>query len=121
MHTEETKNNPTGDRSKRMGKPGQQVAVNRTFHCDMQMVENGEGEYDCVVTRTEYPALIRGEYYPIGKNFHYPKAWGRKWAATKLLEYIMADKRKQIEDAQRELEKLQRCQDKVDLWSDTDK
>jgi hypothetical protein len=32
----------------------------------------------------------------------------------------MADKRKQIEDAERELLKLQRCLDKINEWSDTD-
>ncbi len=49
-----------------------------------------------------------------------PKVWGRKYAATKLVQTIMDDKRKQIEDAERELIKLQRCLDKVNLWSDTD-
>jgi hypothetical protein len=87
----------------------------------MRLIENGEGEYDAVVDRGEKYSLIRGEYIPIGCNFHYPKAWGRKYAATTLIEFIIADKRKQIADAERELGKLQRCLDRVNTWSDDDK
>lgn len=83
-------------------------------------MENEAGEYDAVVDRMDTISLIRGEYIPIGVNFHYPKVWGRKYAATKLLEHIMADRKRQIQNAQKELEKLQRCMDKVNDWSDTD-
>jgi hypothetical protein len=94
-------------------KPGEQVASNRALHNDMQLVENANGEYDAVVFHIDRYTLIRGEYYPIGRNFHYPKIWGRKYAATK-------DKRKSIQEAERELTKLQKCLDKVNQWSDTD-
>ena len=101
-------------------KPGQQVASNRALHNDMQLVENANGEYDAVVSHTDRYTLIRGQYYPIGRNFHYPKIWGRKYAATKLIEDIMEDKRKSIQEAETELTKLQKCLDKVRQWSDTD-
>jgi hypothetical protein len=120
VHTENEQNNKARPHANRHTKPGQQIATNRAMHNDMRLIENGEGEYDAVVIRGDKYSLIRGEYIPIGCNFHYPKVWGRKYAATKLLEYIMADKRKQIADAQRELDKLQRCLDKVNEWSDTD-
>ena len=114
MHT-----NEKPGRGKRVG-PGEQVATNRSMHCNMYLVEDGDGGYDAVVQRMDAPTLVRGEYYPIGNKFHYPKQWGRKYAATKLVEYIMADKRKQIELAELELSKLQKCMDKVQQWSDTD-
>ena len=120
MHTNEETNNKARPHANRHTKPGQQIATNRAMHNDMRLIENSEGEYDAVVDRGEKYSLIRGEYIPIGCNFHYPKVWGRKYAATKLVQTIMDDKRKQIEDAERELIKLQRCLDKVNLWSDTD-
>lgn len=120
MHTEENQNREKKTHKNSDIKPGQQVASNRAMHCNMKVWENSEGEYDCVVDRMDTYTLIRGEYHPIGKNFHYPKVWGRKYAATTLLEYIMADRRRQIELAELELGKLQRCLDKVQEWSDTD-
>lgn len=101
-------------------KPGEQVASNRALHNDIQLVEGVDGEYDAVVFRVDAYTLIRGEYYTIGRNFHYPKIWGRKYAATKLIGDIMNDKLKSIQEAERELIKLQKCLDKVNLWSDTD-
>jgi len=121
VHTEEETNKEKKTHKNTGVRPGEQVASNRAMHCNMKLWENEQGEYDCVIDRMDIYTLIRGEYIPIGCNFHYPKVWGRKYAATKLLEYIMADKRKQIEDAERELAKLQRCMDKVNTWSDTDK
>jgi hypothetical protein len=100
--------------------PGQQVATNTAMHCNMRLFENAEGEYDAVVDRIEKPTLVRGEYIPIGSNFHYPKQWGRKYAAKTLLEYIMADRRRQIELAEKELAKLERCMERIQGWSDTD-
>ena len=120
VHTNEETNREKKTHKNSHIKPGQQIASNRAMHNDMRLIENEAGEYDAVVIRGDRYALIRGEYIPIGCNFHYPKVWGRKYAATKLLEYIIADKRKQVEDAQRELEKLQRCLNKVNDWSDTD-
>lgn len=103
-----------------MGKPGEQVAVNRTIHNTMQLFEDAEGEYYPVISPMGTPSLIRGEYYPIGNTFQYPKAWGRKYAATKLLEYKIKDQRATLEGAQRELAKLERCLGKVNDWSDND-
>lgn len=118
LTNEENKSKP-GKKNQNV-KPGQQVASNRAMHCNMRLMENEAGEYDAVVDRMDTISLIRGEYIPIGVNFHYPKVWGRKYAATKLLEHIMADRKRQIQNAQKELEKLQRCMDKVNDWSDTD-
>ena len=120
MHTERKESKEKKTHKNTGVKPGEQVASNRAMHHDMRLMETGEGEYDAVVIRGDRYALIRGEYIPIGSNFHYPKVWGRKYAATTLVQTIMADKRKQIEDAERELLKLQRCLDKINEWSDTD-
>jgi hypothetical protein len=120
VHTEENQNKSRPGPKNTKIQPGQQVASNRAMHCNMKLVQNEAGEYDAVVDRMDTISLIRGEYIPIGKNFHYPKVWGRKYAATKLLEHIIRDKQKIIQDAQSELEKLQRCMDKVNLWNPSD-
>ena len=120
MHTNETENKRTPGPKNKGIKPGQQVASNRAMHCNMKLIQNTEGEYDAVVDRMDIYTLIRGEYVPIGVNFHYPKVWGRKYAATKLLEHIIQDKQKIIQDAQSELERLKRCMDKVNNWNETD-
>ena len=114
MHTEE--NQSKGRKSK----PGEQVAYNKAMHCNMQLFEDEAGEYYAVVDRMEQATLVRGEYYPIGNRLHYPKIWGRRYAATKLVQHIIEDKRKIIEDAKREIEKLERCQAKIDSWDIND-
>ena len=118
LTNEENKSKP-GKKNQNI-KPGQQVASNRAMHCNMRLVENEDGEYDAVVDRMDNISLIRGEYIPIGVNFHYPKVWGRKYAATKLLEHIIQDRKRQIELAEKELSKLQRCMDKVNGWNEGD-
>lgn len=120
MHTDENQNKDKKTHKNKGLQPGQQVASNRAMHCNMRLLQGEDGEYYPVVDRIESPTLVRGEYIPIGSNFHYPKVWGRKYAATHLIEYIMADRRKQIELAEVELAKLERCLSKVQEWSDTD-
>jgi hypothetical protein len=69
----------------------------------------------------EKHTLIRGEYHPIGSRFQYPRNWGKRKGATILLEQRIGDVRKQIEDAQLDLDKLQACLEKVQLWDSTEK
>lgn len=121
MHTENEQNKPkrkTGAGPRVL--PGQQVASNTAMHCNMRLFEDSEGEYDAVVDRIEKPTLVRGEYIPIGNSFHYPKQWGRKYAATHLIQYIIADRKKQISLAEAELAKLERCLSKVEKWDEKD-
>ena len=51
---------------------------------------------------------------------HFPKVWGRKYAATTLLNRIIEDKEKQIADAHRELVKLRKCLGEVGEWPEYD-
>jgi hypothetical protein len=104
----------------RKAKPGEQIAYNKTLHCNMQLFENEAGEYYPVVDRMDLPTLVRGEYHPIGNRLHYPKQWGRKYAATKLLEHKIEVQRNILATAQLELAKLERCLDSIQGWSDTD-
>jgi len=104
----------------RKAKPGEQIAYNKTLHCNMQLFENEAGEYYPVVDRMDLPTLVRGEYHPIGNRFHYPKQWGRKYAATKLLEHKIEVQRNILATAQSELAKLERCLDSIQGWSETD-
>ncbi len=120
MHTNEEQSKRTpGPKNNRI-KPGQQVASNRAMHCNMRLWEREDGEYDAVISRNSTFTLIRGEYHPIGKSYNYPQVWGRKYAATKLIESILADKKKIIEDAHVEIAKLERCLNRVSEWNDTD-
>lgn len=123
MHTEENLNSrPRGKAGPPAvrAKPGQQVAVNKTLHCNMQLFENESGEYYPVVDVMDQATLVRGEYHPIGNRFHYPKVWGRKYAATKLLEHKIEVQRNILASAQVELGKLERCLNSVKEWSDND-
>lgn len=116
MHTEKEQSKALG----RKAKPGEQIAYNKAMHCNMQLFENAEGEYYPVVDRMEQATLVRGEYHPIGNRFHYPKVWGRKYAATTLLEHKIKVQQDIISTAQAELSKLQRCLDSIKDWSETD-
>lgn len=116
MHTEENQNKALG----RKAKPGEQIANNKAMHCNMQLFEDAQGEYYPVVDRMEQPTLVRGEYHPIGNRFHYPKRWGRKYAATILLEHKIKVQQDIIHTATTELAKLERCMSKVKDWSETD-
>ena len=122
MHTNEEQNKPKGRPGNpgRKAKPGEQIAYNKTLHCNMQLFENEAGEYYPVVDRLDQPTLVRGEYHPIGNRFHYPRQWGRKYAATKLLEHKIAVQQQIIGTAQTELDKLVRCLDSIKDWSETD-
>ena len=121
MHTNEEQNKPRrkGGPGKRVA-PGEQVATNKAMHCNMQLFENSEGEYYPVVDRLDVPTLVRGEYLPLGNRFHYPKQWGRKYAATFLLEHKIKIQQDIISTATIELSKLQRCLDSIKDWSETD-
>ena len=111
MHTNEEPNKPA---------PGQ-IAYNRAEHCTMQLFENEAGEYYPVMDCQGKHTLIRGEYHPIGNRFQYPKKWGRKVAATILLEHKIKVQRDTIEAAQKELAKLERCLSDVQGWDDDSK
>ena len=100
---------------------GEQIANNRCEHCNVVLHENEAGEYYPVINRMEKHTLIRGEYHPIGSRFQYPRNWGKKKGATILLEHRIEDVRKQIEDAQLDLDKLQACLEKVQQWDSTEK
>jgi len=100
---------------------GEQIANNRCEHCNVVLHENESGEYYPVVNRMEKHTLIRGEYHPIGSRFQYPRNWGKQKGATILLEQRIQDVRKQIEDAQLDLDKLQACLEKVQQWDSTEK
>jgi hypothetical protein len=100
---------------------GEQIANNRTMHGNIQLYENEQGEYYPVVEWDDTPKLVRGEYHPIGSRFQYPRNWGKRKGATILLEQRIEDVRKQIEDAQLDLDKLQACLEKVQLWDSTEK
>lgn len=121
MHTENEQSKPQRKpgRGKRVS-PGEQVASNKAMHCNMQLFEDAQGEYYPVVDRMDAPTLVRGEYLPIGNRFHYPKQWGRKYAATYLLEHKIRVQQQIIQTAELELSKLQRCLDSIKDWSDSD-
>ena len=121
MHIENEQSN--GRRKSGAGprvQPGQQVASNKAMHCNMRLFEDEAGEYYPVVDRVEQPTLVRGEYIPIGNRFQYPKQWGRRYAATKLLEHKIEIEQDIIKSATAELDKLKRCLDRVTHWSETD-
>jgi hypothetical protein len=97
---------------------GEQVAFNKDFHCNVVLHINESGEYYPVTQCLDKYILIKGQYLPIGNTLQYPKRWGRKKGALHLLDFRIADKLKVLEDAQRELDMLTACRDKVLGWDD---
>lgn len=96
---------------------GRQVAINRELHYTIELWEDEHGEMWCVL-RNEKLSLIKGEYHPIGKLFTFPKRWGLKVGAQKLLEYKIGDYQRMISDAQQNIEKLNRTRVIVDDWKE---
>ena len=100
---------------------GEQIAYNKCPHSYVELFENESGEYYPVCQPIETPGLIRGEYIPIGSRLQYPTKWGRKKASITLLEHKIADKEKQLHEAQTELAKLSECLAKVQDWENDSK
>ena len=98
---------------------GEPVAYNRCEHCNVTLHTNDSGEYYPVVQRMEKHTQIRGTYYPIGNNLHYPRNWGKKKGALLLLESKLEDKIKQLKEAEDEIAKLSACIEKVNEWDET--
>ena len=100
--------------------PGEQVANNRTMHGQIQLFENESGEYYPVVDWDTVPKVVRGEYHPIGNRIQFPKVWGRRYASILLLEHKIADAKRTISNAERELTKLEVCLSNVKEWPEHD-
>lgn len=113
MHTNE-------ENKKDKVRPGEQVAYNKTMHGNIQLHENEQGEYYPVVDWDDSPKLVRGEYHPIGNRIKFPKIWGRKYGSTILLEHKIQQTINIIQEAQRELDKLNRCLNSVKQWPEQD-
>ena len=96
---------------------GKQVAVNTTMHTHIELYEESTGEFTPVI-RGERSALIKGEYYPIGKSFLFPKKWGVKEGARILLEHLIEDDKRIIHSAANRLERMESTLGKVLQWSD---
>ena len=100
---------------------GEQIAYNKCPHSIVELYENEQGEYYPVCQPIETPGLIRGEYIPIGSRLQYPTKWGRKKASLHILEFKIADAKRELENTQRELDKLQACLSNVQSWEDDNK
>ncbi len=98
-----------------------QVAYNKCPHSTCELHENKEGEYYPVCQPIETPGIIRSEYIPIGRRLQYPTKWGRKRASLHLLEFKIEDAKRELENVQTELAKLERCLSDVQNWDDDSK
>jgi hypothetical protein len=97
---------------------GEQVANNKGEHCNVELFLNEQGEYYPVTQCMDKWTLIRSEYKPFGNTLQYPKKWGRKKGALELLNFRITDKQRVLADAQKELDLLTVCRDKVNEWPD---
>lgn len=88
---------------------GEQVANNTQLHSYAELMEYQANRYDVKVTTDDRWRIIRGHYQPVGPRMCFPTKWGLKEGAIKLVEFKIAEQQKIIEDAQRELEKLEDC------------
>ena len=97
---------------------GQQVANNRTLHHVMEIFTNSDGEWYIVSQPQSRPALIKGEYLPVGNKLVYPKKWGRKKAAEILLNHLLDDAHRLLNNTQLRLIKLENLKADVDKWKE---
>jgi len=59
---------------------------------------------------------VKKEYIPIGNRLVYPKKWGRKKAASVLLDYLIDDNEKIKDSAIERLEVLYKLNNEVEDW-----
>ena len=97
---------------------GEQVANNRTLHHVMEIFISPSGEWSLISQPQSRPALIKGEYLPIGNKLVYPKKWGRKRAAEVLLNHLVTDTTSMLELAKVRLAKLEGLQADVEGWKE---
>jgi len=97
---------------------GEQVANNRTLHCVMELFTDEKGDYYLVTQPQSRPALIKGEYLPIGNRLVYPKKWGRRKAAEVLITHMIKDMESVIKGATDRLEKLTKVEKGIPTMKD---
>ncbi len=97
---------------------GQQVANNRTLHHVMELFTDENGDWYLVSQPQSRPALIKGEYLPIGNKLVYPKKWGRRKAAEVLLNHLVTDTEAVISDSTTRLAKLIKVREGIPTMKD---
>ena len=93
---------------------GEQVANNRETQEVMYLHEENGKWY--ILSEPKSPGLVKKEYVPIGNRLVYPKKWGRKKAATVLLNHLIRDNELIKELAEERLEYLNNLNNEVKNW-----
>ena len=93
---------------------GEQVANNREMQ-EVMYLHQSEGKW-YILSEPKSPGLVKKEYIPIGNRLVYPKKWGRKKAASVLLEYLIDDNEKIKVSAMERLEVLYKLNNEVEDW-----
>jgi hypothetical protein len=93
---------------------GEQVANNRETQEVMHLHQKDGKWY--ILSEPKSPGLVKKEYLPIGNRLVYPKKWGRKKAATVLLNHLIKDNELIKELAEERLEYLNNLSNEVKNW-----
>ena len=93
---------------------GEQVANNREMQ-EVMYLHQSEGKW-YILSEPKSPGLVKKEYIPIGNRLVYPKKWGRKKAASVLLDYLIDDNEKIKDSAIERLEVLYKLNNEVEDW-----
>jgi len=93
---------------------GEQVANNRETQEVMHLHQKDGKWY--ILSEPKSPGLVKKEYLPIGNRLVYPKKWGRKKAATVLLNHLIRDNELIKELAEERLEYLNNLNNEVKNW-----
>jgi len=92
---------------------GEQVANNRETQ-EVHLHQKDGKWY--ILSEPKSPGLVKKEYLPIGNRLVYPKKWGRKKAATVLLNHLIRDNELIKELAEERLEYLNNLNNEVKNW-----
>jgi hypothetical protein len=84
----------------------------------MEIDVDDNGKYFIINKPQTFSYPIRKEYYPIGNKLLYPKEWGRKKAASILLEHHIDNATRIVESNQERLRNLEILRDDVAGWDD---
>ena len=93
---------------------GEQVANNRETQEVMHLHQKDGKWY--ILSEPKSPGLVKKEYLPIGNRLVYPKKWGRKKAATVLLNHLIKDNELIKELADKRLVYLNNLSNEVKNW-----
>ena len=106
------------ERLKELYPKGAQVQKNMGPHHIIRIERHPDGFYYTPIDPHPHLLPYKGTPTPIGRQLQFPKEWGRKRAATHLLQSRISDIQTSIKGLNEELEGLTKLLSEVPQWPD---